>query len=143
MNEYMYFTFADGAEGTITSFSVSALDNADTTEDTESVIKAAMAKDTRLAAQMRWQGIYIFPVTAKRRIILGGDGISVTTQYENPLPTYRFEVQAVCDGRSLKMIWYDDAPPVYASIYDVIQEKTRALEFTTNSQHINDRNEQE
>jgi hypothetical protein len=67
---------------------------------------------------------------------LGGDGISVTTQYENPLPTYRYEAVAINDQQSLMMIWYDDAPPIYASIYDVIQEKTRALKFIENSAAI-------
>ena len=85
---------------------------------------------------MQWQGIYIFPVSARRKIILGGDGISVTTQYENPLPTYRYEAIAIHNKQSLTMIWYDDTPPIYASIYDVIQEKTRALKFIENSAAI-------
>ena len=131
--EYMSFKFADSIEGKICSFSVKALCSLEDVEDVESVIKAEMAKDTRLAAKMQWQGIYIFPVSAKRKIILGGDGISVTTQYENPLPTYRYEAVAINDQQSLMMIWYDDAPPIYASIYDVIQEKTRALKFIENS----------
>jgi len=134
--EYMSFKFADSIEGKICSFSVKALCSLEDVEDVESVIKAEMAKDTRLAAKMQWQGIYIFPVSAKRKIILGGDGISVTTQYENPLPTYRYEAVAINDQQSLMMIWYDDAPPIYASIYDVIQEKTRALKFIENSAAI-------
>lgn len=134
--EYMSFKFADSIEGKIICFSVNALCSLEDVEDIESVIKAEMAKDTRLAAKMQWQGIYIFPVSAKRKIILGGDGISVTTQYENPLPTYRYEAVAINDQQSLMMIWYDDAPPIYASIYDVIQEKTRALKFIENSAAI-------
>ena len=134
--EYMCFKFADSIEGKICSFSVKALCSLEDVEDVESLIKAEMAKDTRLAAKMQWQGIYIFPVSAKRKIILGGDGISVTTQYENPLPTYRYEAVAINDQQSLMMIWYDDAPPIYASIYDVIQEKTRALKFIENSAAI-------
>lgn len=134
--EYMSFKFADSIEGKICSFSVKALCSLEDVEDVESLIKAEMAKDTRLAAKMQWQGIYIFPVSAKRKIILGGDGISVTTQYENPLPTYRYEAVAINDQQSLMMIWYDDAPPIYASIYDVIQEKTRALKFIENSAAI-------
>ena len=134
--EYMSFKFADSIEGKICSFSVKALCSLEDVEDIESVIKAEMAKDTRLAAKMQWQGIYIFPVSAKRKIILGGDGISVTTQYENPLPTYRYEAIAIHNKQSLTMIWYDDAPPIYASIYDVIQEKTRALKFIENSAAI-------
>lgn len=134
--EYMSFKFADSIEGKIICFSVNALCSLEDVEDIESVIKAEMAKDTRLAAKMQWQGIYIFPVSAKRKIILGGDGISVTTQYENPLPTYRYEAVAIHDEQSLMMIWYDDAPPIYASIYDVIQEKTRALKFIENSAAI-------
>ena len=132
----MSFKFADSIEGKICSFSVKALCSLEDVEDVESVIKAEMAKDTRLAAKMQWQGIYIFPVSAKRKIILGGDGISVTTQYENPLPTYRYEAVAINDQQSLMMIWYDDAPPIYASVYDVIQEKTRALKFIENSAAI-------
>ena len=132
----MSFKFADSIEGKICSFSVKALCSLEDVEDVESVIKAEMAKDTRLAAKMQWQGIYIFPVSAKRKIILGGDGISVTTQYENPLPTYRYEAVAINDQQSLMMIWYDDAPPIYASIYDVIHEKTRALKFIENSAAI-------
>ena len=132
----MSFKFADSIEGKICSFSVKALCSLEDVEDVESLIKAEMAKDTRLAAKMQWQGIYIFPVSAKRKIILGGDGISVTTQYENPLPTYRYEAVAINDQQSLMMIWYDDAPPIYASIYDVIQEKTRALKFIENSAAI-------
>ena len=132
----MSFKFADSIEGKICSFSVKALCSLEDVEDIESVIKAEMAKDTRLAAKMQWQGIYIFPVSAKRKIILGGDGISVTTQYENPLPTYRYEAVAINDQQSLMMIWYDDAPPIYASVYDVIQEKTRALKFIENSAAI-------
>lgn len=134
--EYMSFKFADSIEGKICSFSVKALCSLEDVEDVESVIKAEMVKDTRLAAKMQWQGIYIFPVSAKRKIILGGDGISVTTQYENPLPNYRYEAVAINDQQSLMMIWYDDAPPIYASIYDVIQEKTRALKFIENSAAI-------
>ena len=134
--EYMSFKFADSIEGKICSFSVKALCSLEDVEDIESVIKAEMAKDTRLAAKMQWQGIYIFPVSARRKIILGGDGISVTTQYENPLPTYRYEAVAIHNKQSLTMIWYDDAPPIYASIYDVIQEKTRALKFIENSAAI-------
>ena len=134
--EYMRFKFADSIEGRIMGFSANALCYSEEAEDIDAVIKAEMAKDTRLAAKMQWQGIYIFPVSAKRKIILGGDGISVTTQYENPLPTYRYEAVAVHDGQSLTMIWYDDAPPIYASIYDVIQEKTRALKFIENSAAI-------
>ena len=134
--EYMSFKFADSIEGKICSFSVKALCSLEDVEDVESLIKAEMAKDTRLAAKMQWQGIYIFPVSAKRKIILGGDGISVTTQYENPLPTYRYEAVAINDQQSMMMIWYDDAPPIYASIYDVIQEKTRALKFIENSAAI-------
>ena len=134
--EYMSFKFADSIEGKICSFSVKALCSLEDVEDVESLIKAEMAKDTRLAAKMQWQGIYIFPVSAKRKIILGGDGISVTTQYENPLPTYRYEAVAINDQQSLMMIWYDDAPPIYASIYDIIQEKTRALKFIENSAAI-------
>lgn len=134
--EYMSFKFADSIEGKICSFSVKALCSLEVVEDVESLIKAEMAKDTRLAAKMQWQGIYIFPVSAKRKIILGGDGISVTTQYENPLPTYRYEAVAINDQQSLMMIWYDDAPPIYASIYDIIQEKTRALKFIENSAAI-------
>ena len=134
--EYMSFKFADSIEGKIICFSVNALCSLEDVEDIESVIKAEMAKDTRLAAKMQWQGIYIFPVSAKRKIILGGDGISVTTQYENPLPTYRYEAIAIHNKQSLTMIWYDDAPPIYASIYDVIQEKTRALKFIENSAAI-------
>lgn len=132
----MSFKFADSIEGKIICFSVNALCSLEDVEDIESVIKAEMAKDTRLAAKMQWQGIYIFPVSAKRKIILGGDGISVTTQYENPLPTYRYEAVAIHNKQSLTMIWYDDAPPIYASIYDVIQEKTRALKFIENSAAI-------
>ena len=132
----MSFKFADSIEGKICSFSVKALCSLEDVEDVESLIKAEMAKDTRLAAKMQWQGIYIFPVSAKRKIILGGDGISVTTQYENPLPTYRYEAVAINDQQSLMMIWYDDAPPIYASVYDVIQEKTRALKFIENSAAI-------
>ena len=132
----MSFKFADSIEGKICSFSVKALCSLEDVEDVESVIKAEMAKDTRLAAKMQWQGIYIFPVSARRKIILGGDGISVTTQYENPLPTYRYEAIAIHNKQSLTMIWYDDAPPIYASIYDVIQEKTRALKFIENSAAI-------
>lgn len=132
----MSFKFADSIEGKICSFSVKALCSLEDVEDIESVIKAEMAKDTRLAAKMQWQGIYIFPVSARRKIILGGDGISVTTQYENPLPTYRYEAIAIHNKQSLTMIWYDDAPPIYASIYDVIQEKTRALKFIENSAAI-------
>ena len=132
----MSFKFADSIEGKICSFSVKALCSLEDVEDIESVIKAEMAKDTRLAAKMQWQGIYIFPVSAKSKIILGGDGISVTTQYENPLPTYRYEAIAIHNKQSLTMIWYDDAPPIYASIYDVIQEKTRALKFIENSAAI-------
>ena len=132
----MSFKFADSIEGKICSFSVKALCSLEDVEDVESLIKAEMAKDTRLAAKMQWQGIYIFPVSAKRKIILGGDGISVTTQYENPLPTYRYEAVAINDQQSLMMIWYDDAPPIYASIYDVIHEKTRALKFIENSAAI-------
>mgnify|MGYP003414857310 FL=1 len=134
--EYMSFKFADSIEGKICSFSVKALCSLEDVEDVESVIKAEMAKDTRLAAKMQWQGIYIFPVSAKRKIILGGDGISVTTQYENPLPTYRYEAVAIHNKQSLTMIWYDDAPPIYASIYDVIQEKTWSLKFIENSAAI-------
>jgi hypothetical protein len=134
--EYMSFKFADSIEGKIISFSANALCRLEEVEDIESVIKAEMTKDTRLAAKMQWQGIYIFPVSARRKIILGGDGISVTTQYENPLPTYRYEAVAINDQQSLMMIWYDDAPPIYASIYDVIQEKTRALKFIENSAAI-------
>ena len=134
--EYMSFKFADSIEGKICSFSVKALCSLEDVEDVESLIKAEMANDTRLAAKMQWQGIYIFPVSAKRKIILGGDGISVTTQYENPLPTYRYEAVAINDQQSLMMIWYDDAPPIYASVYDVIQEKTRALKFIENSAAI-------
>ena len=132
----MSFKFADSIEGKICSFSVKALCSLEDVEDVESVIKAEMAKDTRLAAKMQWQGIYIFPVSAKRKIILGGDGISVTTQYENPLPTYRYEAVAIHNKQSLTMIWYDDAPPIYASIYDVIQEKTWSLKFIENSAAI-------
>ena len=134
--EYMSFKFADSIEGKIISFSANALCRLEEVEDIESVIKAEMAKDTRLAAKMQWQGIYIFPVSAKRNIILGRDGISVTTQYDNPLPTYRYEAVAINNQQSLMMIWYDDAPPIYASIYDVIQEKTRALKFIENSAAI-------
>ena len=132
----MSFKFADSIEGKIISFSANALCRLEEVEDIESVIKAEMTKDTRLAAKMQWQGIYIFPVSARRKIILGGDGISVTTQYENPLPTYRYEAVAINDQQSLMMIWYDDAPPIYASIYDIIQEKTRALKFIENSAAI-------
>ena len=134
--EYMSFKFADSIEGKIITFSANALCRLEEVEDIESVIKAEMAKDTRLAAKMQWQGIYIFPVSAKRNIILGRDGISVTTQYDNPLPTYRYEAVAIHNKESLMMIWYDDAPPIYASIYDVIQEKTRALKFIENSAAI-------
>lgn len=134
--EYMSFKFADSIEGKIITFSANALCRLEEVEDIESVIKAEMAKDTRLAAKMQWQGIYIFPVSAKRNIILGGDGISVTTQYDNPLPTYRYEAIAIHNKESLMMIWYDDAPPIYASIYDLIQEKSRALKFVENSAAI-------
>ena len=134
--EYMSFKFADSIEGKIISFSANALCRLEEVEDIESVIKAEMAKDTRLAAKMQWQGIYIFPVSAKRNIILGRDGISVTTQYDNPLPTYRYEAVAIHNKESLMMIWYDDAPPIYASIYDLIQEKSRALKFVENSAAI-------
>lgn len=134
--EYMSFKFADSIEGKIITFSANALCRLEEVEDVESVIKAEMAKDTRLAAKMQWQGIYIFPVSAKRNIILGGDGISVTTQYDNPLPTYRYEAVAIHNKESLMMIWYDDAPPIYASIYDLIQEKSRALKFAENSAAI-------
>ena len=137
--EYMRFKFADSIESRIMGFSANALCYSEEAEDIDAVIKAEMAKDTRLAAKMQWQGIYIFPVSAKRKIILGGDGISVTTQYENPLPTYRYEAVAVHDGQSLTMIWYDDAPPIYASIYDVIQEKTRTLKFLGNAVNIEDK----
>ena len=134
--EYMSFKFADSIEGKIITFSANALCRLEEVEDIESVIKAEMAKDTRLAAKMQWQGIYIFPVSAKRNIILGRDGISVTTQYDNPLPTYRYEAVAIHNKESLMMIWYDDAPPIYASIYDLIQEKSRALKFVENSAAI-------
>ena len=132
----MSFKFADSIEGKIITFSANALCRLEEVEDIESVIKAEMAKDTRLAAMMQWQGIYIFPVSAKRNIILGRDGISVTTQYDNPLPTYRYEAVAIHNKESLMMIWYDDAPPIYASIYDLIQEKSRALKFVENSAAI-------
>ena len=134
--EYMSFKFADSIEGKIISFSANALCRLEEVENIESVIKAEMAKDTRLAAKMQWQGIYIFPVSAKRNIMLGGDGISVTTQYDNTLPTYRYEAVAIHNKESLMMIWYDDAPPIYASIYDLIQEKSRALKFVENSAAI-------
>ena len=83
--EYMRFKFADSIEGRIMGFSANALCYSEEAEDIDAVIKAEMAKDTRLAAKMQWQGIYIFPVSAKRKIILGGDGISVTTQYASDL----------------------------------------------------------
>ena len=137
--EYMRFKFADSIEGRIMGFSANALCYSEEAEDIDAVIKAEMAKDTRLAAKMQWQGIYLLPVSAKRKIILVGDGISVTTKYENPLPTYRYEAVAVHDGQSLTMIWYDAAPPIYASIYDVIQEKTRTLKFLGNAVNIEDK----
>ena len=67
--------------------------------------------------------------TPRKQIIFGGDGISTTTQLIPGYPTYRYSVMCSNGSKRIEVIWYDDAQPVYAGIYDVFQKMAEQVEF--------------
>ena len=84
---------------------------------------------------MEWC-LYISP-SPKKQIILGSDGITTTTQLIPYQPTYRYSLECRFESKKLELIWYDDAPPVYAGIYDVFQKMAEQVEFNKYAEQWN------
>ena len=66
--------------------------------------------------------------------MLGGNGVSTSTVLYDALPTYRYTLVCEHNSKTFKVIWYDDAPPVYVGIYDVFQVVAGCLEFNKHAE---------
>ena len=125
MNDYMKTRFVDGVVADVLCFSV---------EDLCMGIKDEKPKD---CVGKRIKHVYIFSPAPRKQIILGADRISTTTQLIPGQPTYRYSVMCSNGSKRVEVIWYDNAPPVYAGIYDVFQKMAEQIEFNRYAEEWN------
>ena len=118
MNDNMKVRFADGVVAKVVKFDVEDLCFGLLEGDPRTFIQRRIAEDRERAT---CTSLYVIPPGPKRRTMLGGNGISTSTVVYNELPTYRYKLVCEHQAKSFEIVWYDDAPPVYAGIYDVFQ----------------------
>ena len=129
MHDYMRARFADGVIAEVLRFNVEDLCLGIKDEEPKDYADKRIKEDRRNFDLGKWNHVYIFSPTPRKQIILGGDGISTTTQLIPGQPTYRYSVMCSNGSRRIEVIWYDDAPPVYAGVYDVFQKMAEQVEF--------------
>ena len=134
MNDYMRARFADGVIAEVLRFSVEDLCMGIKDEDPKEYADKRIKEAQRNFDLGKWNHVYIFSPTPKKKIIFGGDGVSTTTQLITGQPTYRYSVMCSNGSKRVEVIWYDDAPPVYAGIYDVFQKMAEQIEFNRYSE---------
>lgn len=129
MNDYMRARFADGVVADVLRLSVEDLCMGIKDEDPKDYADKRIKEDRRHFDHGKWNHVYIFSPTPRKQIILGADGISTTTQLIPGQPTYRYSVMCSYGSGRIEIIWYDDAQPVYAGIFDVFQKMAEQVEF--------------
>lgn len=129
MNDNMKVRFADGVIAKVVKFDVEDLCFGLIEGDPRTCIQRQIAEDIERADKSGCTSVYLFAPGPKRRTILGGDGVSTSTIVYEDLPTYRYTVICEANAKTFEVVWYDDAPPVYAGIYDVFQAMAGRLEF--------------
>ena len=129
MHDYMRARFADGEIAEVLCFNVEDLCLGIKDQGPEDYADKRIKEDRRNFDLGKWNHVYIFPPTPRKQIIFGGDGISTTTQLIPGQPTYRYSVMCSNGSKRIEVIWYDDAPPTYAGIYDVFQKMAEQVEF--------------
>ena len=137
MNDYMKARFADGVIADVLSFKVEDLCVGIKDENPKDYADKRIKEDRRNFDFGRWNHVYIFSPAPKKQIIFGADGISTTTQLIPGQPTYRYSVICSNGSKRIEVIWYDDAPPVYAGIYDVFQKMAEQVEFNRYAEEWN------
>lgn len=129
MNDYMKVRFADGVVADVVKFDVEDLCFGLLESDPRSCIQRRITEERERVDRNGSTSVYIISPGPKRRTILGGNGVSTSTVVYNELPTYRYTLICEHGAKTFEVIWYDDAPPVYAGIYDVFQVVAGRLEF--------------
>lgn len=129
MNDNMKVRFADGVVAKVVKFDVEDLCFGLIEGDPRICIRRQIDEDIKRVDRTGSTSVQIIPPGPKRRTMLGGNGVSTSTVIYNELPTYRYTLVCEHGGKSFEVVWYDDAPPVYAGIYDVFQVVAGGLEF--------------
>lgn len=129
MYDNMKVRFADGVVAMVMKFDVEDLCFGLLEGDPRMCIQRHIAEDRERVDRSGCTSVYIIPPGPKRRTILGGNGVSTSTVVYNELPTYRYTLICEHEEKSFKVVWYDDAPPIYVGIYDVFQAVAGSLEF--------------
>ena len=129
MYDNMKVRFADGVVADVVKFDVEDLCFGLLEGDPRMCIQRHIAEDRERVDRSGCTSVYIVPPGPKRRTILGGNGVSTSTVVYNELPTYRYTLVCEHAEKSFKVVWYDDAPPIYVGIYDVFQAVAGILEF--------------
>ena len=129
MYDNMNARFADEVVAKVVKFNVEDLCFGLLEGDPRRFIQHRIVKDRERADKSGCTSVYIIPSGQKRRTILGGNGVSTSTVVYNELPTYRYTLVCEYATKSIEVIWYDDAPPIYVGIYDVFQAVAGTLEF--------------
>jgi hypothetical protein len=129
MNDYMRVRFTDGVIADVIKINIEAFCWGKTFSPPEDIIKHNIKVDRFNVDSGKWNGVYIFSPSPKKQIILGSDGITTTTHLIPYQPRYRYSLVCRFESKKLELIWYDDAPPVYAGIYDVFQKMAEQVEF--------------
>jgi hypothetical protein len=122
----MKVRFADVVVAKVVKFDVEDLCFGLLEGDPRTFIQRRIAEDRERAT---CTSLYVIPPGPKRRTMLGGNGISTSTVVYNELPTYRYKLVCEHQAKSFEIVWYDDAPLVYAGIYDVFQAVAGGFEF--------------
>ena len=129
MNDNMKVRFADGVIAKVVKFEVEDLCFGLIEGNPRICIMRQISEDRACADKSGCKSVYIFPPGPKKRTILGGNGVSTSSIVYEELPTYRYVVICEANGKTFKVVWYDDAPPIYVGIYDVFQAIAGRLEF--------------
>ena len=129
MNNYMKVRFADGVVANVLGFNIEDLLFGNPDVGPEIYAETRIMSNRINVEQGKWRNTYIFEPRPKKVILLLEDGINTTTQLIPGIPTYCYTLLCASDSRRIEIIWYDDAPPVYAGIYDVFQKITEQVEF--------------
>ena len=107
MNDYMRARFADGVIAEVLCFNVEDLCLGIKDEEPIDYADKRIKEDRRNFDIGKWNHVYIFSPTPRKQIILGGDGISTTTQLIPGQPTYRYSVMCSNGSKRIEVIWYD------------------------------------
>ena len=134
MNDHMKVRFADGIVAKVVKFDVEDLCFGLLAGDDRICIRRRISDDMREADRSGRTSIYVKPPAPIRRTMLGGNGVSTSTVLYDALPTYRYTLVCEHNSKTFKVIWYDDAPPVYVGIYDVFQAVAGGLEFNKHAE---------